>query len=172
VISYDSSHQYVLGQAAVSRTRASWEKAQSWVHRHYARMETWASRSERKVDLSAGRWLGIAASVLVLLVLLANAAWIVRTIRARRLLTHPERSPDEAAAMWYERMAHLLERRGVQKSTSQTAQEFVRIIPEERLRTRVGEFTLAYEAARFGNSAEDARRLPELYEEVEMAGRG
>jgi uncharacterized protein (DUF58 family) len=132
-------------------------------------METWASRSERKMDLSAGRWLGVAAAVLVLLVLLANAAWIVRSIRARRLLAHPERSPHQAATMWYERMARLLQRRGVQKSTSQTAQEFVRIIPEERLRAQVGTFTQAYEAARFGNSAEDARRLPELYEEVETA---
>jgi transglutaminase-like putative cysteine protease len=169
VISYDSSHQFVLGQTALTSTRASWEKAQSWVHRHYARMETWASRSERKMDLSAGRWLGVAAAVLVLLVLLANAAWIVRSIRARRLLAHPERSPHQAATMWYERMARLLQRRGVQKSTSQTAQEFVRIIPEERLRAQVGTFTQAYEAARFGNSAEDARRLPELYEEVETA---
>ncbi len=64
-----------------------------------------------------------------------------------------------------------LARRGVKKSTAQTAQEFVRVIEDERLRTRVGKFTDAYESARFGNSADDAQRLPELYEEVEMAAR-
>ncbi len=71
--------------------------------------------------------------------------------------------------MWYERMARYLARLGVQKSTTQTAQEFVRLIQNERLRTRVGQFTNAYESARFGNSSDDARRLPELYEEVEWA---
>ena len=82
---------------------------------------------------------------------------------------HPERSPDEAAVMWYERMARYLARRGVRKTTSQTAQEFVRIIEDGRLRTQVARFTEAYESARFGNSPEDALRLPELYEEVEAA---
>ncbi len=171
VISYDSSHQYVLGQTALSSTRNSWEWAQNWARLHYARMEEWARRSERKMDLSPGRWLGIAAAVIVLLVLLANGAWIVQKLSRRRLLAHPERSPDQAAAMWYERMAHLLKRRGVQKTTSQTAQEFVQIIREEPLRTRVGDFTRAYESARFGSSAEDAKRLPELYEEIALAAR-
>jgi hypothetical protein len=73
--------------------------------------------------------------------------------------------------MWYERMARFLAKRGVNKSAAQTAQEFVHVIGDERLRTRVGRFTDAYESARFGNSSEDAQRLPELYEEVELATR-
>jgi hypothetical protein len=100
---------------------------------------------------------------------LANAGRISGMIRAWRLQARPERSPDQAAAMWYGRMARCLARRGVQKSTTQTAQEFVRVIEDERLRTQVGHFTDAYESARFGNSSDDAFRLPELYEEVEMA---
>jgi hypothetical protein len=35
----------------------------------------------------------------------------------------------------------------------------------------VARFTQVYESARFGNSAEDVKRLPELYEEVETAAR-
>jgi hypothetical protein len=85
------------------------------------------------------------------------------------LRAHPERSPDEAAVMWYEKMARYLARRGVRKTTSQTAQEFVRVIEDGRLRAPVERFTDAYESARFGNSADDALRLPELYEEVEAA---
>ena len=57
----------------------------------------------------------------------------------------------------------------MQKSSAQTAQEFVHAIRDERLRKLVGRFTNAYESARFGNSSDDARRLPELYEEVASA---
>lgn len=110
-------------------------------------------------------------AVALLLLALANGGRIARLIRRRRLQAHPERSPAQAAAMWYERMARYLARRGVKKSAAQTAQEFVRVIDDERLRSRVGRFTDAYESARFGNSSDDALRLPELYEEVESATR-
>jgi hypothetical protein len=73
--------------------------------------------------------------------------------------------------MWYERMARSLARRGVKKLTAQTPREFAGIIPEEPLRARVQQFTEAYESARFGQSQEDVQRLPELYEEVELATR-
>ena len=59
----------------------------------------------------------------------------------------------------------------VKKAAAQTAQEFVRVIEDERLRARVGRFTDAYESARFGNSSHDALRLPELYEEVESVAK-
>jgi hypothetical protein len=101
--------------------------------------------------------------------MLGNIGRITQMMRTRRLQAHPERSPDQAAAMWYERMAQFLARRGVKKSTAQTAQEFVRVIEDERLRTKVGQFTEAYESARFGNSGDDAQRLPELFEAVESA---
>ena len=44
-------------------------------------------------------------------------------------------------------------------------------IEDEHLRGRVAEFTEAYESARFGSSAEDAQRLPQLFEELESAAR-
>jgi hypothetical protein len=73
--------------------------------------------------------------------------------------------------MWYGRMARALARRGVEKPAAQTPQEFVKRIEDDRLREPVARFTEAYEAARFGDSAEDVKRLPELYEEVESATR-
>ncbi len=169
VISYDSSHQSVLGQSVLSGTRSSLEQARMWARLRYARMLNWARKSQRSAEHAPGRWFGGSAAGLLLLLGLANAGRIAEMIRTRRLRAHPERSPDQAAAMWYERMARYLARRGVRKSTTQTAQEFVHVIPDERLRARVGRFTDAYEAARFGNSADDALRLPELYEEVESA---
>jgi hypothetical protein len=47
----------------------------------------------------------------------------------------------------------------------------VKKIEDDRLREPVARFTAVYESARFGNSADDAQRLPELYEEVELATR-
>jgi protein-glutamine gamma-glutamyltransferase len=171
VISYDSSHQYVLSQSVLSGTRSSWERARMWARLRYARLLNWARKGERDVGHSPGRWFGRSLVVALVLLMLANAARIVRMIRTRRLRAHPERSPDLAAAMWYERMARYLARRGVRKSATQTAQEFVRVIEDERLRTRVARFTDAYASARFGNSPKDALRLPVLYQEVESATR-
>jgi protein-glutamine gamma-glutamyltransferase len=168
VISYDSSHQNVLGQSVLSGTRGSWERARMWARLRYARMLDWARRSQRGVEHAPGRWFGGSVAVALLLLGLGNAGSIARMIRRRRLQAHPERLPDQAAAMWYERMARYLARRGVRKSTTQTAREFVRVIEDERLRMRVGQFTDAYESARFGNSSDDATRLPELFEEVEL----
>ena len=73
--------------------------------------------------------------------------------------------------MWYRRMARILARRGLKKPDAQTPQEFVKKIGDSRLREPVARFTQVYESARFGNSADDAMRLPELFEEVESATR-
>jgi len=73
--------------------------------------------------------------------------------------------------MWYQRMARALARCGMKKPVAQTAQEFVKKIEDTRLREPVARFTQVYESARFGNSLDDAQRLPELYEEVELATR-
>jgi Domain of unknown function (DUF4129) len=57
-------------------------------------------------------------------------------------------------------------RRGWEKLPAQTPEEFAETIPDETLKTRVENFTERYENARFGNSAEEASQLPELYEEI------
>jgi hypothetical protein len=169
IVSYDSSHQFVLGQSVVSGTRGSWQRARMWARLRYARLMSLARRSQQGATHFPGRWIGTGIAIALLLLALGNAPRIARFLRLRRLQMHPERSPDQAAAMWYERMAQYLARRGVRKSTNQTAQEFVRRIENGRLRTQVARFTDAYESARFGNSPDDAERLPELYEEVEAA---
>jgi transglutaminase-like putative cysteine protease len=169
VVSYDSSHQSVLGQSIVGGTRSSLERARMWARLRYVRLLNLARKGQRGLQHTPAPWLGGSLAIGLLLLLLANAARIARMIRTARLQAHPERSPDLAATMWYERMARYLARSGVPKSTAQTPQEFVRVIEDERLRTRVGRFTDAYESARFGNSSDDALRLPELFEEVESA---
>jgi protein-glutamine gamma-glutamyltransferase len=169
VVSYDTSHQYVLSRSVLSGTRGFWERGRMWARLRYAALLNWARRRQRSVEHSPGPWFWGSVVVAFSLLGLGNAGRIIRTIRTRQLRAHPERSPGRAATMWYERMARYLARRGMQKPETQTAREFVRVIEDERLRRRVGEFTDAYESARFGNSPDDALRLPELYEEVELA---
>jgi len=169
IVSYDTSHQYVLGQTAMNGTRNLWEVTRSWASNHYDAMLGWARRSQRRVEHSPGRWTMIGLGVGIGLLLLMNLGRIIRLMRELRLQAHPERSPEQAASMWYRRMTRALARKGVPRSPAQTPQEFVTQIGNARLRAPVALFTDVYESARFGNSPEDVRRLPELYEAVESA---
>ena len=63
-------------------------------------------------------------------------------------------------------MIRKMARRGWRKSPSQTPADFVAAVKEPQLQTKIAAFTRAYESARFGDSAEDARALPELFEEI------
>jgi protein-glutamine gamma-glutamyltransferase len=168
IISYDTSHQYVLGRAAMTQTRNFWEGTRNWARIRYASMLRWADRTQDRVVKAPGSWVALGIVLACSLVLLANLGRILRWVKNLQLRAHPERSPEQAATMWYRRMARALERRGVEKSSSQTPAEFLRKIEDARLRQPIAHFTEAYESARFGNSAEDARRLPELYDEVEV----
>jgi hypothetical protein len=167
VISYDSAHQSVLGQEALGGSRRLWERSREWTRSRYVSMLDWLRHRLGQVEHSPGRWGGIVLGILALFAVLGNAGRISRMIRAGHLRAYPEQSPELAATMWYQRMARSLARRGLRKSTAQTPEEFIRVIGDEQLRQRVAQFTEAYELARFGNSADDARRLSELYEEVE-----
>lgn len=169
IVSYDTSHQYVLGQAAVSGTRGLWENARQWASTHYASMLHWAERTQDRIQHSPERWAFFAIATCLALLLIANLGRVIRMLRERWLQAHPRKSPQQAAAMWYARMSRMLSRRGVQKSPAQTPQEFVKKIDDARLREQVAHFTEVYEAARFGDSPDDAQRLPELYDKIELA---
>lgn len=169
IVSYDTSHQYVLGQTAVSGTRGLWEGARAWARDKYESMLQWARRSQDRVENSPVRWVVVGLAITLALLLMGNLGRIARWLHEWRLQAHPERSPEQVAALWYSRMARVVARRGMDKPRAQTPQEFVKRIEDVRLREPVARFTDVYESARFGNSADDAQRLPELYEEVELA---
>lgn len=171
IISYDSSHQYVLGQAAVNGSRGAWENARHWARKHYSAMLKWARQTQGRVQHSPGRWAVLGLGIALALILLGNVGRVVRAMYEKWLAAHPEHSPEQSAAMWYQRMARVLARRGMKKTRAQTAQEFARQIEDTRLRQPVARFTDVYESARFGNNTEDARRLADLYDEVEAATR-
>jgi transglutaminase-like putative cysteine protease len=171
VVTYDSSNQYVLTRTAITGSRNMLEGVRRWASSHYASMLRWARRSQDRVEKAPRQWLMFGGIVLAALLLFANLGRLVRWVHENWLGSHPERSPELAAAVWYQRMARMLAKRGIQKPQTQTPQEFVREIENVRLREPVAQFTDVYELARFGNSADDARRLPELYEEVLTATR-
>jgi protein-glutamine gamma-glutamyltransferase len=171
IVSYDSSHQYVLGQAAFTGTRNLWQGSREWARSRYQAMLRWARRSQDRVEHSPVRWAIMGLAVALLFLFLGNVGRLLRGLHERWLRSHPERSPEQAATMWYARMARAVARKGMKRSPAQTPREFLGKIADERLRMPVAQFTDVYESARFGNSAVAARRLPELYEEVELATR-
>jgi len=171
VVSYDASHQYVLGQSFVSSTRGMWEGAREWARNRYGAMLEWARRSQQRVENSPRRWMAIGLVITVALALLGNLGRMARFLHEKWLQAHPERAPEQAATMWYGRMARAVGRSGTQKYSAQTPHEFLGTIENARLREPVGRFTETYESARFGNSAEAAQRLPALYEEIVSAAR-
>jgi hypothetical protein len=65
----------------------------------------------------------------------------------------------------------VLAKKGWRKSPAHTPKEFLIRIEDEAMRESVAKFTRHYESARFGGSAHDAERLPELYEEISNAPR-
>jgi transglutaminase-like putative cysteine protease len=166
VVNYDAGHQYNLGREATRNSLEWFQRLRNWARRRHEALLTAARRATRTVSESPGKWSLAGAVVMLLLMLAANAKRLWRALRHRRLAARPEESPSLAATIWYERMTRMLARRGWTKSPAQTPGEFLVSISNEVVREPVSKFVEHYEAARFGGSADDAQRLPELYEEV------
>jgi transglutaminase-like putative cysteine protease len=166
VVNYDANHQRALGQDAMRGTRMAVEQVRTWARHRYAAMLRQARRANTTMSQSPGRWTAIGGAGALLVLLLVNLRPVLGWIRRRWLAAHPEAAPSEAAALWYARLTGKLARQGLRKAESQTPREFLEKIEVQPLRARVEKFTDAYEAARFGGSAEEASRLPDLYEEA------
>ncbi|MBZ5703957.1 MAG: DUF3488 and transglutaminase-like domain-containing protein [Acidobacteriia bacterium] len=171
VVNYDPSHQRTLGQGVTRSGRRMVFEVRSWFRRHYQALLDNARLAQDTMSQSPGRWSVGAVLATGLVLLLANARRIWHALRRRRLAARPEKAPRLAATIWYERMTHRVARLGWRKSPAQTPAEFVTCIENDLVRDRVAQFTRHYEHARFGDSAEDASRLPELFEEISTAGR-
>jgi hypothetical protein len=98
-----------------------------------------------------------------------NARRIWRAWMAARTARKPRRNPETAATIWYERMEKAVARRGWRKLPTQTPQEFLVTIDDPALRDSVARFTQRYERARFGDSPDDAEKLPQIFEELKRS---
>jgi transglutaminase-like putative cysteine protease len=171
VVSYDVSHQRTLGQEAARGTRAWFDALRNRCQQHYESLLAMVRHTQAAIERTPVRW-SVAGALFTLALLFAiNARRLWRAFRRSRVAARPEKSPRQAATIWYERTTRMIARRGWLKSPAQTPGEFVTSIEDAAVRESMAQFTLSYEGARFGDSAEDAQRLPELYEEVSTAAR-
>jgi len=169
VVNYDLGHQIRLTQDASRGSRAIIGQAQSWGRNQYQRMLAWASRIEDQIGDSTVKW-GLRVLALFFLGLIAACVpRLLALVRRSRLARRPQKSPQMAASIWYERMLRQAARRGWEKSPAQTPEEFATAIADPKLKEKVCGFTEHYENARFGASAEEASRLPDLYEEIKAS---
>jgi hypothetical protein len=166
VVNYDLGRQLRLTQDAGRGSRELVSHAQSWAVGKYDATLAWARRVQGRVGTSALKWVLRAFAVFLLLILAAGVPRLLATLSRFRLARRPERAPQMAASIWYQKMLKVLARRGWQKAPAQTPDEFAAAIPDETLKQRVTTFTEHYENARFGGSAEGASRLSDIYEEI------
>ncbi|MGH9501103.1 MAG: transglutaminase TgpA family protein [Terriglobales bacterium] len=171
VVSYDVRHQYILGRWATQSGTQWVGRLRHWERRQYDAWLDAARKAGRAVSEAPWRWSGIALGAAGLLALGAYSARLWRAFRRRQLAARPERSPRVAATIWYERVLQMLAKRGWQKLPAQTPTEFVAAFKDETMRDPLARFAEHYERARFGESAEDAARLPGDYKELAEASR-
>ncbi|MBZ5721642.1 MAG: DUF3488 and transglutaminase-like domain-containing protein [Acidobacteriia bacterium] len=171
VIDYDASHQRLLSEGAKRSGHQVFSELRQGLRHRYDRLMAGIRKAQKTMAADPGRWTSGGVLAAVLLLLAANARGLWHLLRNRQLAARPEKSPRRAATIWYQRMIRRLAQRGWRKSPVQTPREFVECIEDAALRDWVAQFTRHYEGARFGDSAEDAGRLPELFEEISTAGR-
>jgi protein-glutamine gamma-glutamyltransferase len=171
VVSYDLNHQSTLGRQVVRSSFEWYEHMRRWARRHYDALLEAARHTQQNVTDSPGRWSIAGGMVVLILLIAANLGRLYRAFRRSRIAAQPDRSPRTAATIWYQRMIHTLAKRGLRRSPAQTPKEFADSLTGLPVQKGIAKFTEHYERARFGDSAEDARRLPELYAEVSTASR-
>ena len=163
VVGYDLARQdslaYRMEQSAhragidwydtVLGLRSAWDRHGAvWVRRFGRQALAWA------IGLLA---LGLAARPL----------WRLLRIRRRVQRVRRGHATVSDATLLYQRMLHILKRRGYQKPPWFTPTEFAASLPRTPLGLAVGEFTDAYHALRFGGHAEAAPRLSILLDRLE-----
>ena len=166
IVNYDLGHQLRLTQDASHGSREIVGHAQSWVKRKCENALAWAKRVQEQVGDATVLWGERVLMIFIVALFAISLPRLIRWAKETRLTRRPEKAPQVAATLWYERMTRYLSRMGWEKSPAQTPEEFVLSIGHEELRERVGNFTETYEIARFGKSADKAAKLPELYEEI------
>ena len=94
---------------------------------------------------------------------------LVRVFRLHRRVRRVRRGQAGAgdATLLYQRMLHILQRRGYQKPPWFTPVEFAASLPATGLGRTVADFTTTYNAWRFGGRTELAPRLSGLLDELE-----
>ena len=167
VVNYDFSHQNTLGQSMTLSGRQYFFNLRSWMRQKYQALLDAARQTRRQAQEQPRKWGLRGVLALSGLLLLINARKLWRSARRQWLARRPASAPQAAASIWYERMTRTLARRGWPRAPAQTPEEFLVTIDDPQVRQSVEAFIQRYERARFGDSADDAQQLPELYEAIQ-----
>lgn len=171
VVNYDFQHQHTLTATLTTTSVRRGLNLRDWISDHYQRLLAQARSAQRSFQQSPRRQSRLAVLVIACLLLLALAPRLYKLLRSYQLAANPQRAPEAAAALWYNRTTHHLARYGWKKLPSQTPAEFIKTIDQLAIRKTVEEFTEHYEQARFGHSAESAGRLPALFANLKAFSR-
>jgi hypothetical protein len=168
VVNYDSGHQNTIGFTVARQSRVTFDNVRKWMEAEY---NVWVQRAKSArlgVLEHLATWTVGMLSITLLFACVVLGRILYAVVHRMRLVRKPSIDPHSAASLWYQRVLKLLRRRGVRKQPGQTPQEFLSKLPAS-VRPQVETFTFHYERARFGDSAADADKLPEVYKEVESA---
>ena len=165
VINYDFTHQVRLGSELNTTTNHMQSSARAWITRKYRRLVNYISGWQRSRERMSPWEMADACSLRALVLALPFIPKALLSLRRARRRRDPQRAPKSVASFWYTRMLKRLARKGLRKSPWQTPEEFASSIADPEMREDILVFTEHYERARFAESAEDAERLPELFEE-------
>ncbi len=170
VVNYDSGHQNTIGFTVARRSRLTFENVRHWMEIEYNQWVRRARSSRTGVLEHLATWTVWTLSITLLLASIVLGRILYKAIHRLRLARHPSIDPHSAASLWYQRVLKLLKHHGVRKRPAQTPQELVSSVPAS-MKVPLEKFTAHYERARFGDSARDADKLPELYKEVESTAK-
>ena len=171
VVNYDTGHQTLLGSTIARQSRLRFDSFRGAIQALYEGFLRRATALRIQFQQHQNGWILWLAAGLALSMLLLVGPRVLRLLRQFRIAQRPNLEPHTAAAIWYTRALKLLSRHGIRKIPTQTPQEFLRGILSEPVRQSATRFTVHYERARFGDSAEDAEKLPSLYREIEAASK-
>ncbi|HWY67642.1 MAG TPA: DUF3488 and transglutaminase-like domain-containing protein [Terriglobales bacterium] len=171
VVNYDPGHQSVVGSMLVRQSRLRLDLFRNGMQSLYEGSVRRARALRTHFQQHQDAWTLWLACGLTLSMLLLVGPRALRLVRRLRITQKPTLEPHTAATIWYTRLLKLLSRRGIRKPPSQTPQEFLEALRSHPAREPAARFTAHYERARFGHSADDAEKLPELYREVEAVSK-
>ncbi len=166
VVLYDAQRQQALATTAMVRGQSFFERTRGWITGKYRALLERARGLSESASASPKPIGAYGVGGIIGIILLVNLPRWWRALRGYRISRRPERAPQAAATLWYLRLTRTLARQGWRKLPSQTPQEFAATIDDPRIAAPVAQFTLHYERARFGDTPEDAQRLPRLYQQI------
>jgi transglutaminase-like putative cysteine protease len=152
VVNYDFSHQFTLAENAQQASRSWSDRARDFYNQREDRAMQSILALDTKAEASPLFLPGLLVLLLALLFYLRGRSmlgylvqrWSLRARRGGNLTAG-------LAALEYNEMLRLLERRGWKKAVSQTPLEFAAAIPAADLAGPVARLTELYQSARFGN---------------------